>query len=91
MRRCILLLAVAARDVATYTDPLDGRQYRAYEVTDGDDIPNVGGELVRKAQRLAQEWDEDELRAELDLSELQLATGKLDLLRAMHHVYEYGD
>ena len=51
----------------------------------------MGWELVRKAQRLAQEWDEDELRDNFNLSELQFVTGKLDLLRAMHHVYEYGD
>jgi len=83
---------VPPRDVETYTDPLNGRQYRAYKVTDGRRIPNVAWELVREAKRLSQRYeDDDELREDYNLSELQFVTGKLDLLRAMHQAYEYGD
>jgi len=83
---------VDQRDMATYVDPLNGRQYQAYRVTDGSRFPNIAFDLVRRADQLASSYRTDaELRDEYNQSELQFVTGKLDLLRSMHKVYEYGD
>ncbi len=72
----------------TFTDPLSGKVYVAYEAA--DDVLNAGCLQLDEAQKVLDQYaDLETLQDNYLFSEYQFRVSLIDILRTLHETYEY--